>query len=48
LLLAGPALSLPNMIVIARIMGIKKTGVYVCLVVMMATITGMIFGNLIL
>jgi uncharacterized membrane protein YraQ (UPF0718 family) len=48
LLLAGPALSLPNMIVIARIMGIKKTGVYVCLVVVMATITGMIFGNLIL
>ncbi|MFH1335381.1 MAG: permease [Candidatus Zixiibacteriota bacterium] len=48
LLLAGPALSLPNMIVIARIMGIKKTGVYVGLVVIMATITGMIFGNLIL
>ncbi len=48
LLLAGPALSLPNMIVIARIMGIKKTGVYVCLVVIMATTTGMIFGNLVL
>ncbi|NIM96957.1 MAG: permease [candidate division Zixibacteria bacterium] len=48
LLLAGPALSLPNMIVIARIMGIKKTGVYVLLVVIMATITGLIFGNLIL
>jgi uncharacterized membrane protein YraQ (UPF0718 family) len=48
LLLAGPALSLPNMIVIARIMGIRKTGVYVCLVVIMATITGIIFGNLIL
>ncbi|UCB51976.1 MAG: permease [Candidatus Zixiibacteriota bacterium] len=48
LLLAGPALSLPNMIVIARIMGIKKTGVYVLLVVIMATLTGMIFGNLIL
>lgn len=48
LLLAGPALSLPNMIVIAKIMGIKKTGVYVCLVVIMATVTGMIFGNLIL
>jgi uncharacterized membrane protein YraQ (UPF0718 family) len=47
LLLAGPALSLPNMIVIARIMGVKKTGVYVSLVVVMATITGMIFGNLI-
>ena len=48
LLLAGPALSLPNMIVIARIMGVKKMGVYVSLVVVMATITGMIFGNLIL
>jgi uncharacterized membrane protein YraQ (UPF0718 family) len=48
LLLAGPALSLPNMIVIARIMGVKKTAVYVCLVVIMATTTGMIFGNLIL
>jgi uncharacterized membrane protein YraQ (UPF0718 family) len=46
LLLAGPALSLPNMIVIARIMGAKKTAVYVSLVVAMATITGMIFGNL--
>jgi hypothetical protein len=48
LLLAGPALSLPNMIVIAGIMGIKKTAVYVSLVVVMATMTGMIFGNLIL
>jgi uncharacterized membrane protein YraQ (UPF0718 family) len=48
LLLAGPALSLPNMIVIARVMGIKKTGAYVCLVVVMATLTGLIFGNLVL
>jgi uncharacterized membrane protein YraQ (UPF0718 family) len=48
LLLAGPALSLPNMIVIARIIGAKKTAVYVSLVAIMATITGMIFGNLIL
>jgi uncharacterized membrane protein YraQ (UPF0718 family) len=46
LLLAGPALSLPNMIVIARIMGVKKTGVYISLVVAMATISGMAFGNL--
>jgi len=44
LLLAGPALSLPNMIVIAGIMGIKKTAVYVFLVVIMATITGMAFA----
>jgi len=48
LLLAGPALSLPNMIVIARVMGLKKTGAYVCLVVVMATLTGLIFGNLVL
>ena len=44
LLLAGPALSLPNMIVIARIMGIKKTAVYVSLVVVMSTMVGMAFG----
>jgi len=47
LLLAGPALSLPSMIVIAGIMGIKKTAVYVFLVVIMATITGMFFGSII-
>jgi len=47
LLLAGPALSLPNMIVIARIMGVRKTGAYVILVIIMASMTGMIFGNLI-
>jgi uncharacterized membrane protein YraQ (UPF0718 family) len=46
LLLAGPALSLPNMLVIRSIIGTKKTLVYVCLVVIMATITGLIFGNL--
>jgi hypothetical protein len=45
LLLAGPALSLPSMIVLRSIMGTKKTVVYVCLVVVMATITGMIFGT---
>ncbi|PIU29427.1 MAG: hypothetical protein COT09_00895 [Candidatus Hydromicrobium americanum] len=44
LLLAGPALSLPNMIVIGRIMGAKKTLAYVTLVVIMATFTGMAFG----
>ncbi len=45
LLLAGPALSLPNMLVIRSIIGTKKTLVYVCLVVIMATITGLIYGN---
>ncbi len=45
LLLAGPALSLPNMIVLGRVMGAKKTLVYVSLVVIMATFTGMLFGH---
>jgi uncharacterized membrane protein YraQ (UPF0718 family) len=44
LLLAGPALSLPNMLVIRSIMGTKKTIVFVALVVVMATISGMIYG----
>lgn len=47
LLLAGPALSLPNMLVIRSIMGTKKTLTYVGLVVVMATITGYIFGLII-
>jgi uncharacterized membrane protein YraQ (UPF0718 family) len=46
LLLAGPALSLPNMLVIRQVIGTKKTVVYVSLVVVMATISGMIFGLL--
>ncbi len=44
LLLAGPALSLPNMLVIRGVLGTKKTLTYVVLVVMMATITGLIYG----
>ncbi|MFC1965843.1 permease [Chloroflexota bacterium] len=44
LLLAGPALSLPNMLVIRSIMGTKKTLTYVTLVVVFATFTGYIFG----
>ncbi len=44
LLLAGPALSLPNMLVIRNVMGTKKTAVFVALVVVMATISGLIFG----
>jgi uncharacterized protein len=47
LLLAGPALSLPSMLVIRSIIGTKKTVVYVCLVVVMATICGMIFGYIV-
>jgi len=45
LLLAGPALSLPNMIVLRSIMGTKKMLVYISLVVVMSTITGMIYGR---
>lgn len=45
LLLAGPALSLPNMLVIRSVMGTQKTVVFVSLVVLMATISGMIFGT---
>ncbi|MBU0483076.1 MAG: permease [Proteobacteria bacterium] len=44
LLLAGPALSLPNMLVIRSVMGTKKTLVFVSLVITMATISGLIFG----
>lgn len=47
LLLAGPALSLPSMLVIRSVMGTKKTVVYVALVVVMATISGMIFGAIV-
>jgi len=46
LLLAGPALSLPNMLVIRTVIGTKKTVVFVSLVVIMATISGIIFGSL--
>jgi hypothetical protein len=46
LLLAGPALSLPNMLVIRSVMGTKKTVVFVLLVVVMATATGMMFGSI--
>jgi uncharacterized membrane protein YraQ (UPF0718 family) len=44
LLLAGPALSLPSMLVIRSIMGTTRTLVYIGLVVIMATVTGWIFG----
>ena len=46
LLLAGPSLSLPNMLVIRGVMGTKKTITYVALVVVMATISGLIYGAL--
>jgi uncharacterized membrane protein YraQ (UPF0718 family) len=44
LLLAGPALSLPNMIVIGSIMGVKKTIAFCSIVVILSTIAGMTYG----
>jgi uncharacterized membrane protein YraQ (UPF0718 family) len=46
LLLAGPALSLPNMLVIRSIIGTQKTLVYVALVVVLSTAAGLIYGTL--
>ena len=46
LLLSGPALSLPNMLVIRSVMGTKKTVVFVSLVIVMATVSGLIYGAL--
>jgi hypothetical protein len=44
LLLAGPALSLPNMVVLVKVMGAKKTAVFCALIVVVATTVGMIYG----
>lgn len=46
LLLAGPSLSLPSMLVINGELGPKKTGVYVLLVIVMSTLVGMLYGSL--
>jgi hypothetical protein len=46
LLLAGPALSVPSIIVIYSVVGFKKTAVFTVLVVIMSTIAGMVFGAL--
>jgi len=47
LLLAGPALSLPSLLVLNSIVGARKTVAYLALVVMMATVTGWLFGLLV-
>jgi uncharacterized membrane protein YraQ (UPF0718 family) len=47
LLLAGPALSLPSMLVIASVLGWRKTLTYVGLVVALSTLAGLVYGNLI-
>jgi len=45
LLLAGPALSLPNMLVIRSVLGTKKTAVFVVYVVLLSTLAGLVFGT---
>ncbi|MDD3801990.1 MAG: permease, partial [Desulfuromonas thiophila] len=47
LLLAGPALSLPNMLVIHSVLGTRKTLAFVSLVIVMATLSGLIFGAIV-
>jgi uncharacterized protein len=47
LLLAGPSLSLPSMLVINAEIGFKKTAVYVALVVVMSTLAGLLFGMIV-
>ena len=44
LLLAGPAVSLPSLLVIRGVLGVKKTAVYVTLVVVMSTVAGLAYG----
>ena len=46
LLLAGPALSLPNMLVIGSVMGVKKTATFCGIIVIMSTIAGVVYGAL--
>ena len=46
LLLAGPAVSLPSMLVLRSILGVRKTVTYVILVVVMSTLTGFVYGTL--
>jgi len=48
LLLTGPGMSLPNMLAIARVFGIKKAAVYVLLVMILGTLVGWFFGNFVL
>ncbi|MGC9049177.1 MAG: permease, partial [Patescibacteria group bacterium] len=46
LLLSGPSLSLPNMLVVRKVLGNGKTAVYVLLVIIYSTIAGLIFGRI--
>ncbi len=46
LLLAGPALSLPNMLVIRSVLGTRRTGVFIAIIVVLSAITGLVYGSL--
>ena len=46
LLLAGPALSLPNMLVIRSVIGTKKTAAYATIVIIGSTLAGLLYGSL--
>jgi len=45
LLLTGPGMSLPNMLAIAKVFGVKKASVYVLLIMILGTFVGWFFGN---
>lgn len=47
LLLTGPGMSLPNMLAIAKVFGIKKAGIYILLIMILGTLVGWSFGNFI-
>jgi hypothetical protein len=47
LLLTGPGMSLPNILAIAKVFGLKKAGVYILLVMILGTFVGWFFGNFI-
>jgi hypothetical protein len=47
LLLAGPSLSLPNLLVIRGIIGTQKTIVYTSLVIILSTLAGLLFGSIV-
>lgn len=47
LLLSGPALSVPSMLVLGRILGVKKAALYIVLVVFFSTVSGLLFGRII-
>jgi len=48
LLLSGPGMSLPNMLAIIKVFGLKKAGVYIVTMVILATLSGWLWGNYIL